>query len=98
MIDEASLRRDAADEGEVALLGFSALERGLHCRCGLAAQGDHDDAARPAIEAVNRVDAIAEALAGEIDERDGVVAPAAMDEEAGRLGEGDEVIVAMENG
>jgi len=97
VIDHALFGRDPAHEREVAFLGLAALERGLHARRGVSAPGDHDDAAGAAIEPMHRVDRVAEALAGEVDERDGVVAPAAMDEEAGRFGEGDEVLVAVEN-
>jgi hypothetical protein len=96
VIDQALFGRDPPDEGEIAFLGLTALEGGLDQRGGLGAAGDDDDAARAAIEAVNRVDVVAEMLAGVIDEREGVVAPAAVNEEARGLGEGDEVIVAVQ--
>src|SRR5262249_54472889 len=79
--------RYAADEREVRLLDVASFEERAHGRGALDVEGEREHAARPAIEAMHRVNADAEHLARDVGSDTRVVCPAAVHEQAGRLRE-----------
>jgi hypothetical protein len=96
VVDSALVGRRAADQGEVDFLGGAGLEGGGEARGDLGGAREQKDAAGGAIEAVRRGDGGAEEIAREVGGGDGVVAPAAVDEQAGRLGERRNGVVGVE--
>jgi hypothetical protein len=99
MVDPPAFRRPAAHDGEVALDDFVALELAADDARALGVEREQQYAGGALVEAVHRMDMAANLVAQELhgEARFVAVEVAAMDQQAGGLVYGDEVIVAVED-
>ena len=87
---------EPADERDVLLLDGPGLEGGRERPRGLDMTGEHERAARAAIQPVERVNVLADGVP-DAEHRDVVVVvPATMNQEPGRLVRHDDVVVDVE--
>ena len=98
MIDHPRLRRDAAHQGEIALLHRARLEPLLHPAGGRGIEGEEQDAAGRAVEPVDRVDAPAGPVADELKREDPILGRPPVDGEARGLADGQKEPILVKDG
>jgi len=99
MVDQARFRWPAAHNGEVGLVDFIVLELSAQFARCLWLEGEQQYARGPPVEPMHRLHAAADLVAQQLhgEARLVTVDVAAMDKQAGRLVDGDEIIVAVED-
>jgi len=98
MVDHPCLRRNAAHQGEIALLHLAGLQLRLELSGCAGIEGEEQRAARRPVEAMHRVDAPAHQIADALQRHDSVLRRSPVHGQARRLVDGEKKAVAMEDG
>jgi hypothetical protein len=98
VVDHPRFRRNPAHQGQIALLHSPHLEPLLHPAGRIRIEGEQQDAARGAVEPMDGVDVPAHLIPDELERHDTVPRRAPMDGEPRGLVDGQQDLVAMEDG